>query len=116
LTISNEADRPIAVIVFDAELMPLLDPRPFLTSDEFDERRIEVGASVQSDETWSYVHGNAAAVLLYTRCDAEARTGPAPLVTIQSFSAEELKILDFKVTVAELPERIINFPMCVEEG
>ena len=50
LTFVNRADRPFAPIILDAKDLPLVDPRPWLTAEEFEERKIEVGSSAEVDE------------------------------------------------------------------
>ena len=47
LTFVNRADRPFAPIILDAKELPLVDPRPWLTAEEFEERKIEAGSSAE---------------------------------------------------------------------
>lgn len=109
LTFVNAADRPFAVIVFNAEDAPLIDPIPAFSVEEFEERKIGVGAS-EGVEHSGYEKGKDAYILIYAQCDCELSAwiedfaGPNAALLLHSYtiSADVLRRLDYRVVVHAL--------------
>jgi hypothetical protein len=111
LTFVNRSDRSFAPIVFDRKDMELIDPRPWLTEEEFDERKIEPGSSAELHQTGGYEKGDDLAVILYAQCDCDRSVessvlecpGEAPTASFFSVPATELVKRNFRVVVNDVP-------------
>ena len=112
LTIENRAVRAFAPTVFDLALLPLIDPRPWLTDEEFEQWKVEPDSSVELDEAGGgYEIGDDLGLILYTRC--ECLPGPisagrecredATYAKLVSVQAEELRKRNYRVIVNDAP-------------
>jgi hypothetical protein len=103
----NAADRPFAVVVFNAENRHLIDPYPAYSVEQFAERKIDVGASaiISGND-----RGKDAYILIYAQCDCElsawikdfAGTNAAILTKSFEISADALKLLNYRVVIENL--------------
>jgi hypothetical protein len=108
-TVVNAADRPFAVIVFDAELKDRIDLIPAFSADEFEHRKIDVGTTAVVDHK-GYDKGNDAYVVIYAQCDCvmpgsiESFAGPDAAIFIKDFviSADLLRLWNYHVVVEDL--------------
>ena len=109
LTIVNAADRPFAVVVSDAESRHLIDLIGAFSAEEFEERKIDVGASAVIEKT-GYEKGKDAYLVLYAQCDCAlpewiANTaGPDAAVLVKDFevSAKVLTLMNYRVVIKDL--------------
>jgi hypothetical protein len=118
LTFVNRADRPFAPIILDAKDLPRVDPRPWLTAEEFEERKIEVGSSAEVDEAGGYEKGDNLAVFLYAPCECNSGVESSiltcpdkvPYAKVFTVPATELVPHQYRIGVHDVPA-----PACVTE-
>ena len=110
VTLTNRTDRAVSIIAFEEEASQVIDPLPALPAEEFEARKVDVGASKRLEEIPEYEAGDGLFVLAYAKCSCERDSqvieqwGPdaAPMVHTLRLSAAELAARGYQVDLETL--------------
>ena len=112
VTFVNQTDRPVAIIAFEKEASHLIFPTPALEKDEFEERKIGVGAAGGPENISEYQQGDDLLVLVYAQCKGDSTVSEqvrekwgsevAPMADSFQLSAEQLDDQSYRIAIEEL--------------
>jgi hypothetical protein len=95
----NETDRPIMYFAWGRESSNTFDPNPTLPQDEFRDRVVDIGETVEVTQITGWKTGDDVRFFLYT---APTGQDSASFVSIHDATDEELRKADYRVTIERL--------------
>jgi len=99
IQLANETDRPIMYFAWERESSNTIDPNPTLPQEEFRDRVVDIGETVEVTQITGWKTGDDVRLFLYA---APTGQDSASFVSIRDATAEELRETDYYVTIERL--------------